>query len=323
MVERHWRAMASPVTWLIAAEEEPPWAGDLFAELVALFESVEASLSRFRSDSELTALNRSLGRPVAVSPVLYAALSLAYRAWRVTGGRFDPRVLRDLDRLGYTGTPLPSAPADSPPSRSGPWLRREPRARRVVLSAPADLGGIGKSLAVAEGIRHLARALRGRGIVPPPMLLNAGGDLAMLGPSVPAPDGWTVGVEHPGNPATLAAVLRFGAACAVCTSSVARRRWLHQGRLVHHLIDPATHEPGGAGLVSVTVAHARPTWAEVWSKTLFLAGAERIAGEAEGRGLKAWWVTAAGTFETTPAGAAHVTWVHPDFVAGVRHPPSA
>ena len=64
---------------------------------------------------------------------------------------------------------------------------------------------------------------------------------------------------------------------AVCTSSIAVHAWTAaNGRPVHHLVDPRTGEPGGAGLVSVTVAGPDPAWAEVWSKTLFLAGAAGI-----------------------------------------------
>lgn len=321
MVERRWRAMASPVTWLVAVEAEPAWIDEHAAELAAGFAAVEASLSRFRPDSELTVLNQAVGRPVAVSPLLYTALSLAYRAWRVSGGRFDPRVIDALERLGYRGAPRAGAgPASFPPG-TGPWLRRHPRTHRVVLAGPVDLGGIGKSLAVWQGVRRLTRFLQARGVTPPPMLLNAGGDLAMVGPATPRPHGWRVGVEHPGDPAALAAVLEFGEASAVCTSSVARRRWIHEGRWVHHLIDPATQQPGGAGLLSVTVAHPRPTWAEVWSKVLFLAGADRIAHEAATRGLKAWWVTAAGTFHATPRAARHVRWVHPELAGPLSAPP--
>ena len=60
------------------------------------------------------------------------------------------------------------------------------------------------------------------------------------------------------------------------------------GRAVHHLVDPRTGEPGGDGLLAVTVAGPDPAWAEVWSKTLFLEGAarDRPAGAGAGpRGL--------------------------------------
>ena len=82
-----------------------------------------------------------------------------------------------------------------------------------------------------------------------------------------------------------------------------------EGRTVHHLIDPGTGEPGGAGLHSVTVAATDPAWAEVWSKALFLEGSDGIAGAARGRDLAAWWVTTDGALEMTPAARQRTTWV--------------
>jgi len=69
-------------------------------------------MSRFRAWSDLTRLNATAGRGEAV-PIpwrLELALAAADRAHRVTAGRFDPRVLRDLDRLGYAGAPLEATP---------------------------------------------------------------------------------------------------------------------------------------------------------------------------------------------------------------------
>ncbi len=80
-------------------------------------------------------------------------------------------------------------------------------------------------------------------------------------------------------------------------------------RVVHHLIDPSIGEPGGDGLLAVTVAGPDPAWAEVWSKSLFLAGRQSIATVARGRGLAAWWVADDGSVEMTPAGRSTTLWV--------------
>jgi len=47
---------------------------------------------------------------------------------------------------------------------------------------------------------------------------------------------------------------------------------------------------------------------EVWSKTLFLAGAAGIASAARRRQLAAVWVTTAGELHVAPAAARHVIW---------------
>ncbi len=68
---------------------------------------------------------------------------------------------------------------------------------------------------------------------------------------------WIVGIEDP------LAVFQIEGHGAVATSSIQRLRWVHDGQIVHHLIDPRTGEPGGEGLLAVTAAGPDPAWAEV------------------------------------------------------------
>ena len=91
---------------------------DAWQLVVDEFEAAETALSRFRESSELTHLNKRAGsgQAVLVSNRLRIALIAAERARRLTEGRFDPRVLDDLDRLGYRGAPL-GAEVEPPSSR--------------------------------------------------------------------------------------------------------------------------------------------------------------------------------------------------------------
>ena len=139
-------------------------------------------------------------------------------------------------------------------------------------------------------------------------LLDAGGDIVVEGaPATGEP--WHIGIENPAGGSTPVATVRATGRFAVATSSTRRLRWIQAGRPVHHLIDPTTGEPGGAGLLAVTVAGPDPAWAEVWSKALFLEGRTGIAAFARSRGLAAWWVTADGDLEMTPAARVRTTWV--------------
>ncbi len=301
--------MASPLRLSVCghgdADRARDWEVDAaWAAVRTEFETAEAELSRFRSTSDLTRLNLAAGsgRPVDVPRRLERAIVAADRAHRVTGGRFDPRVLRDLDRLGYAGAPLGTHSATPDADRAaGTRVVDQARRGRVVTSAPIDLGGIGKGLT----LRWAAALLDRRGIGR--YLLEAGGDLVARGPG---PDGgpWLVGIEDPaGGPDPLGAIVVEDG--AVATSSVRIRSWVHDGRTVHHLLDPRTGEPVEAGLRSVTVAGPDPAWAEVWSKTLFVGGRRAIAAEARSRGLAAWWVTDEGALEMTAAARARTAWI--------------
>lgn len=95
-------------------------------------------------------------------------------------------------------------------------------------------------------------------------------------------------------------------ACA--TSSIRVRRWKAGAQAVHHLLDPRTGQPGGRGLLSVTVVDRDPAIAEVWSKTLFLSGAEGISAQAERRRLAAAWVTEAGELRESRDMTPYLLW---------------
>ncbi len=269
------------------------------------FAASDAALSRFRDDAELTGLNQTAGtgREVAVGRRLERAVVAADRARRVTGGRFDPRILVDLERLGDRGAPLDRLSGNDPdrPAWSDDPVVRRRIPGRLRVDRPLDLGGIGKGLALRWGSARIWRA----GVHD--FLLDAGGDLVVRG-RPPEGGHWQVGIEDPADgPGPLAIVTPVDG--AVATSSIRRRRWDRDGRTVHHLLDPSTGEPAWSGLLAVTVAGPDPAWAEVWAKALFLAGRNDIAGEARRRGLAAWWVASDGTLEMTPAGRSLTIWV--------------
>ncbi|GIP10935.1 hypothetical protein J1TS5_31050 [Paenibacillus macerans] len=63
---------------------------------------VENKLSRFRPDSELSALNRCGGRPFAASPLLFDIISEADLHYQKTEGLFNPYLGAALCELGYS-----------------------------------------------------------------------------------------------------------------------------------------------------------------------------------------------------------------------------
>lgn len=269
----------------------------------AEFEAAEQAMSRFRDSSEVTILNRAIGRtgPMSVSRRLSRALVACDRANRVTDGRFDPRVLADLERIGDHGAPIgPSVEAATGLRGTTPARIVERTRGGLSLPAPVDLGGIGKGLA----LRWAAAILEARGVRR--FLLDAGGDLVTRG-EAPGDIPWRIGIEDPTGGAIPLAVVS-AADQALTTSSIRRRAWLAGDRAVHHLIDPRTGAPGGSGLLAVTVAGTDPAWAEIWSKTLFLEGRDGVAALARRRGMAAWWVTEDGSLEMTPAARAMTPW---------------
>ena len=94
------RAMGSQI--LAVVDGETARAEARLAEVPRWFEAWEERLSRFRPESELSRLNRSAGREVPVSRVLWDVIEAALEAAQSTGGIVRPTVLEALVAAGTT-----------------------------------------------------------------------------------------------------------------------------------------------------------------------------------------------------------------------------
>jgi thiamine biosynthesis lipoprotein len=254
------------------------------------FETVEAALSRFRPDSELSLLNLAAGRPFAASAMLQQVLGEALAAAEASGGLFDPTVLHAVRAAGYresietvrgrvqVRTAAPGTPC---------WRDIEIADDGTVTLPPScgvDLGGFAKGWSVDRAARLMAGSES--------WVINAGGDLLAHGGG---PDGlgWVIGIEDPfGGPDV--GMLRVVDG-AVATSTTQRRRWLTQDGVAHHIIDPRTGLPSDTDLAAVTVLAVSVAEAEVLAKTVLLLGKSAGRAYAEERRLRAVLVDETGS----------------------------
>jgi len=281
ILRRSFRAMGTDVELFLVAERGP-LAEAVLEGAEQEFERLEALLSRFRPESELSALNRH-GR-IQASEDLLTVVDLALEAREQTSGRFDPTVHDALVAAGYDRTfaeVTPDGPSAAPAGRCGGAVTVD-RSHGTIELEPGvhlDFGGIGKGYAVDRAATILSEA--------GPALVDAGGDIAAVG----RPDalGWRVGVET--SDGTIALALEDA---ALATSGRDRRRWRRNGEERHHVIDPATGRPAATDLLRVTVVGSTAVEAEVLAKALFLAGEREGSAEAEALGVPCILVTADG-----------------------------
>jgi thiamine biosynthesis lipoprotein len=304
--------MASPITVQARRRATCPDPDRAVDDAITVFHDVDETCTRFSPDSDLMRANARGEQWTVVAPRCFDALVEAHAAYRRTLGRFDPRVLDDLVRLGYEqsytrAVPAPRSPtaALAPRTRMADWTPAfRSRTQEVRLGRHAvDLGGIGKGLAV----RWASERLRTAGLSD--FLVAAGGDCYCAGTPSDAPQ-WRAAVEDPRGGSDPVAVLDLRDE-AVATSSVRLRSWQVGDRLVHHLVDPTTGLPGGEGLLAVTVVDEDPASAEVWSKVLFLAGARGVATSATHFGVPALWVTTDGDVKWSSTMDRRLTWTAP------------
>lgn len=290
---RQFRAMGTEVgLWLW--HDDAQLARQTLSQIEQFFTRTEVRLSRFRTDSELSRLNRAAGRPFNGSPLLFELVEAAL-AWRErTDGIFDPTVLNALIAYGYDRSFDDMASrADGPatqvlPNGSVPGnviLNRSQRRITLPVGVGLDLGGIAKGWTVQQAAQQLGQF--------GPALVDAGGDIACVG-IPPTGSAWLVGLADPYQPEVDLATLTLTNE-AVATSSLAHRRWQHHGQPAHHLIDPRTGAPAITDLVSVTVIAPGLPDAEIHAKVALILGAvEGLAYLANQPNLSALLVTIQG-----------------------------
>src|SRR5215472_16091247 len=94
--ERSFRAMGSDAHLIVVGG-----LAGLLDTAVARITQLEQRWSRFLPGSEVSRLNRSAGRRLAVSPDTITLVEHAVTAWRLSGGAYDPTLLGAVIRAGY------------------------------------------------------------------------------------------------------------------------------------------------------------------------------------------------------------------------------
>jgi len=254
---------------------------------------IDESCSRFRSDSDLQAVNTAGGRAIRVSATLVEALDVALDAARWTDGDVDPTIGTALRLIGYDRTfdDVQSGPPVTRFAEIAGWHVVEVDHARNTVRVPAgirlDLGATAKALAADRAAQAAARAA-GCGV-----LVSLGGDIACAG--VAPDDGWPVKVtEWHAADADAPGELIWMFDGGLATSSTTVRRWQRGDEVMNHLVDPATGRSVDAHWRTVSVVAASCVQANVATTATIVRG-ERGLEWLESLGVPARLVRADGS----------------------------
>lgn len=258
------------------------------AEIDAAFaeaQRVENLLSTWRSDSELSRLNRDGGGPV--DPELRQLLETAVDWCRRTNGAFNPlvRPLIDIWKTRGSGA-LPEAGAiQAATARSSiDNLRFEGATLVLEHGAQIEEGAFGKGYAIDRMIGVL------RGLGAASALINFGGQLAAYG------EPREVSIADPGERGRPMVPLLLRDE-SLSTSSGSERSFVVAGRRFTHIIDPRSGEalpPRG----SASVVHRSALVADILSTALYVMGPDEGERWAREHGIEATFITTHGRVMT-------------------------
>ncbi len=280
-----------------------PGAVELATRALDVVEALEARLTVYDDDSEVSRLNASahLG-PVEVEAGLFALLSRALAIGRATGGAYDVTAGALSMAWGFTRGPRrvpdPEALADARDRTGAHHLTLDPDARTVAFDRPGvvvNLGSIGKGYAIDRA----ADVVRAHWW--PTTCLIHGGRSSLYALGSPPDDfggRWQVALRDPFDPEVPLGTIRLRNR-GMGTSGDAFQRFEAGGRTYGHILDPRTGEPPDGGPASVTVLAPTAAEADALSTALSLLGPEGASALLADRpDVAALFVTRRGRVET-------------------------
>ena len=210
---------------------------------------IDATCSRFRTDSEISRILARPGRTVTLSPTLNAAVGQAIRVAVATDGLVDPTVAAAVIALGYDrdigGVVVNSEnqfgldlrqpmPARRQPAPGVHRLVHDPETASLLVPAGVglDLGATAKALAADRAANRIARLIDGG------VLVGLGGDIAVAGE--PPTGGWRIAVADDHRAGSWCTSWSRSPQVASRPRRRRARRWRTAAGWAHHIIDPRT-----------------------------------------------------------------------------------
>lgn len=274
VVAEKFRAMGTEVQAeiIMDGEEDREKAGKALQKVRSIFAEQEKIFSRFDPESELSSINQNVGKKITISEPMQEVLGLCLKFNKLMAGYFDPRVMGNLEKIGYDRDfqkndlnsqeeGIPSLDLFS--NNLDEELKINYTDSTVLISRRMDTTGIAKGYTVDKAAEYLQSEGWQN------FWVDAGGDMFAFGKGG-NDDSWLVGVEGLENDTVRIKLENEGLA----TSGISRKRWTRGNQKVHHLINPLSPAEFSHDLKTVTVVAEKTVEADGRAKSLFLMGKE-------------------------------------------------
>ncbi len=239
--------------WWCEILSDDEFTPELIAELTYIREEFDQRYSRFRDDSLVSELYYTgvLEQP---PKELIEMLTFAQQMYIDSDGAFTLAVGPRLHALGY-GKRAYGGDIDQ-----NIWDRIAYNAQRVTLpkGTMLDFGGHGKGWLIDLFVRCMRRHHIDQ------FIINGGGDLY-----VQSQQPVDIALEHPTDSTLMIGQVKLQNA-ALAASSTVKRRWEHNGKTHHHIIDPRTSESSETDVIASYVIAKTALIADTMATILIL-----------------------------------------------------
>lgn len=275
-------------------------AGALSAAIEAELVAVNAAMSTYIPDSEISRFNRApVGTWFEVSPPMLEMLALSRSIHDASAGRFDPTIGPLVNLWGFGPEPAddqqapPEAKIQEAMSRVGLDLVSS---RDDALRRDADVYLDLSAIAKGYGVDRMAEIVEAAGATN--YLVEIGGELRARGQNERGTR-WTIAIERPDIGARVPYTTVALDDEAIATSGDYRNYFEVDGARYSHLIDPTTGRPITHNLASVTVLAPTTAAADGYATAIYIMGAEAGLALAEEKELPVFAIIKSdGGFET-------------------------
>jgi len=243
-------------------------------EVFEEIDRLEAQLSNYRPDSEVSYINRAAAHhPVVVEPGLFGLIRDAIRYSSETAGAFDITIGPLLKAWGFVQkkgrVPEAAEIAQMLKTVGYAHVKLNAAARTLwfdELGVQLDLGGIGKGFAVDRTVE----ILRSSGVT---RALVSSGTSSIFALGAP-PDArtWDITLRDPFDAQKAADVIHLKN-CSLSTSGNYENFFEENGKIYSHILDPVTGRPV-EGMLSAAVLALSATESEALSTAFFVMGPE-------------------------------------------------
>ncbi len=251
---------------------------EIALDALDLVEQLEAQLSYFRPESEISQINRSAAEePACVEQRLFSLLTIAGEIYDKTDGAFDLTATPLWKAWGFARgegrLPSEEEVAEALKSVGGSLVEMDAdrqTVRFLKAGVELNLGSIGKGYA----LDRVAGLLDEAGI--DDYLIHGGqSSVTAKGSRLTGTDldGWLVGLGHPLRPGSRLGYVRLRDR-ALGTSGSASQFFRHKGRRYSHIVDPRTGQ-SAEGVLSATVLAPQAARADALATAFFVMGPEK------------------------------------------------